>query len=153
MVRLFALLAVLVTVSSFSESDEKFPIRYITDVEGNQLDLHQSNKPFTYIHVWASWCRPCRKQNLELSRLLEDSLVRTKVEVITISFDSDSLTWRKALRNDQLSKVGALLEQDGFKGEVAEKLNIQGLPATYLLNDAGIVLSSDCSPLRIPSYL
>lgn len=142
-----------VVLTSFSEIEKPFPMQQFTESGGREVSLFPSDRPFTYVQVWASWCKPCRKHNRELMRMMEDSLVRTQLRPVFISLDTDSITWRKAMRNDGIQTTESYRVEGGLSGSFAKKLGVRGLPANFLLNDQGHIISSDCAPGRLTHYI
>lgn len=85
------------------------------DINGQEILLSQFRGKYVLLDFWASWCVPCIKL-IPHTKELYDQYHSKGFEVLTISIDTDTLAWRKAvervgikiwyniLANDEIAK-------------------------------------------------
>lgn len=81
------------------------------------------------VHVWASWCGPCRAEMPEMSAWLKK---HPEVKIIPVSLDSDLETAQAFLKSQGLNLPALLTDQ-----QQAGYLGIRGLPTTILVDAEG----------------
>jgi len=60
------------------------------------------NKSLAYIIVfWASWCGPCRSEIPEIKEIYK-KYKNSKVDIINISIDENTNSWKKALVEEKM---------------------------------------------------
>jgi len=112
-----------------------------TAVDGRSVDLEKMKGKVVLLDFWATWCPPCRR---EVPHVVE---AYTKyhdkgLEVIGISLDQD-----KAALVEFAKKNGMLWPQyfdgKGWQNAIAQKNGIQSIPAMWLIDKQGKVVSTD----------
>jgi len=106
----------------------------LDNLDGESYDLENSQGRWRFVHFWASWCGPCRKEMPSIdriSRLLEDSDIEF-VLVNTAETEDNVFTFLAAVAPDLMP----LLDSDGLATEAWQP---RGLPATYLVDPDGLI--------------
>lgn len=87
-----------------------------------------------FVHFWASWCGPCRKEMPAIERMAQ-AVAQWPLTVVIINTaeDEDTVFTFLAAHTPELD---SLLDRDG---EVTEQWKPRGLPATYLVDPQGQV--------------
>lgn len=109
------------------------PALRVTDMDGARFDLEQARGRWVFVHFWASWCGPCRKEMPSIERMageLEDAL---EVMLINTAEDEDTLFTFLA---EVAPELHSYMDRDGL---VTEDWKPRGLPATYLVDPEGRV--------------
>jgi thiol-disulfide isomerase/thioredoxin len=108
------------------------PALSVSDAEGERYELSETPGRWVFVHFWASWCGPCRKEMpaIERMRAAVDGWPLDVVLVNTAE-DEDRLFFFLAEVAPQLHSYR---DPDGL---VTEAWQPRGLPATYLVDAEG----------------
>lgn len=153
---LFSLFALFIASTSFGFAHENFPtdpikkdktvLRTLPDVTIKTLDGksvkirdYADNGKITILSFWATWCSPCKRELDAISELYPDWIEAYDVELIAITTDNARA----------LSKVKPMIAQKGWefeilsdsKQELQRALNFQAIPQTFVINQAGEIIS------------
>lgn len=107
-------------------------------LDGTTSSLADLRGDVTVVNFWASWCKPCRKELVELdamTRRLEPAGVR----IVAVSIDSDVRKAERFIRGEGLSLP---VYHDGPDG-LARSLDLPWLPCTVVIDRAGRVVRVD----------
>jgi len=107
-------------------------------LDGTTANLADLGGDVTVVNFWASWCKPCRKELVELdamTRRLEPAGVR----IVAVSIDRDV---RKAERFIHGEGLSLPVYHDGPDG-LARELDLPWLPCTVVMDRAGRVVRVD----------
>ena len=110
------------------------PALQLDNLDGEAYDLVDSQGRWRFVHFWASWCGPCRKEMPSIdrmTRLLADSDIEF-VLVNTAETEDSVFTFLGIVAPDLMP----LLDSDGL---VTEAWQPRGLPATYLVDPDGLI--------------
>ncbi len=109
------------------------PIR-LTDLDGNSYSLKEDRGSIVFVHFWASWCGPCRKEMPAIQRMwnqLEQEGL--KIALINTAENEDTVFSFLAIHAPE---IRPLMDRDG---RITERWKPRGLPATYLVDKNGMV--------------
>jgi thiol-disulfide isomerase/thioredoxin len=109
---------------------ESMPQLALEQSDGNALRSERLRGRPVLLHFWATWCPPCRT---ELPGLLELGGDPKALRVVAVSLDRD---WPILTRYFQ-GAIPAQVVRDP-SGELKRTFGVSTLPATYLLDAAGI---------------
>lgn len=98
---------------------------------------------YTLVDFWASWCAPCRAENPTIIAAY-NKYHQKGFNVIAISIDQlkDKGKWEAAIKKDKTEKFMQLFNPGGITG-IAQELNINSIPASYLLDAEGKIIAVD----------
>lgn len=88
------------------------------------------------VDFWASWCGPCRHSFPALQEI-HQKYKDQGVVVLGISLDEDKADMDGFLKK---SKTDFAIVRDA-KGKLAEKLDVNSIPASYLLDKSGKIVA------------
>jgi len=100
--------------------------------EGDSLSLYSIKGKVIIIDFWASWCRPCRQENPNMTSLYAD--FHTKgLEIFGVSLDKDKAAWVKAIADDKLiwKHVSDLKY---WQSEAAKLYGVGSIPSMFVLD-------------------
>jgi thiol-disulfide isomerase/thioredoxin len=110
------------------------PALQLDNLDGEAYDLESSQGRWRFVHFWASWCGPCRKEMPgidRMTRLLADSGIEF-VLVNTAETENTVFTFLGIVAPDLVP----LLDSDGVATDAWQP---RGLPATYLVDPDGLI--------------
>ncbi|MFQ5642491.1 MAG: TlpA family protein disulfide reductase [Thiogranum sp.] len=108
------------------------PLFKLADMDGESFALDTARGRWVFVHFWASWCGPCRKEMPAVqrmaARLQDDPLL---VVMVNTSEDEDTVF---SFLGSYAPDMNSLMDSDG---QVTEAWQPRGLPATYLVDPQG----------------
>jgi len=107
---------------------------------GEKLALHDVLGKVTVIDFWAAWCKPCRAENPNVVKMY-NKYHEKGLNILGVSFDKDANAWKKAIEDDGLTWNHVSNVQ--YFDEIAKLYNIRAIPATYILDENGIIVAKN----------
>lgn len=125
-------------VTQAIEVGDYLPLGTVQTIQGRTFDQSHWNQKNTLVHVWATWCGFCHKQNANLNQLIK-TIPSGSMNIITISVDK------------KVEKVHDYLEKHRYNFDVVmmdAKLSSaigkrRGVPELYILDRQGRVIQKD----------
>lgn len=93
----------------------------------------QTDKRFTLLNVWASWCAVCLSEHDFLIKLA----VKDNMRIVGLNYRDERLAARNLLTSLGDPYVTTIFDPDG---KLALDMGVISTPETYLLDNNGIVL-------------
>lgn len=124
----------------------------LPDTSGTMIALRQFRGKYVLVDFWASWCHPCRMENLQVVKPLVHDLAGKNFAVISISMDKDGALWKKAIQNDGLSWT-ELCDGRAFGSPAAIAYKVKDVPVTYVLSPDGAILSKNMRGKQLENFI
>ena len=105
--------------------------------QGDSVSLCSLRGSVVLLDFWASWCAPCRKNNKTVVEVYK-KFASKGLEVVGVSVDKDRADWLTAKEQDQLPGI-QLIDNGG----VAQAYGVQRIPASFLIDETGVIVSKD----------
>ena len=107
--------------------------------EGESISLSSLRGKVVMIDFWASWCRPCRKENPHVKKLY--SQYKDKgFDILAVSLDNTKSRWTAAIETDGLP-WHHVSDLKGWKNEVAIQYGVSSIPQTVLVDKDGKIIA------------
>ena len=138
---LFALLLAAVSVAAWATelppgvmriAGTPAPALQLDNLDGEPYDLANTGGHWRFVHFWASWCGPCRKEMPSIQRMIT-ALQDSDIEFLIINTAETEDTVFTFL-GIVAPELVPLMDTDGL---VTEAWQPRGLPATYLVDPQG----------------
>lgn len=111
--------------------------------EGAELALNDALGKYTIIDFWASWCKPCRRENPNVVNVYEKYHDKG-LNIISVSLDRQGQEdrWKKAIADDNMDwhHVSNLMF---WQDPIAKQYNVRSIPATFLLDENGTIIDKN----------
>ncbi|MCC6721358.1 MAG: TlpA family protein disulfide reductase [Bacteroidia bacterium] len=122
------------------------------------ISLDSFKGQYVVVDFWASWCVACRKENQNLVRAFhkfkDKKLLNSKTIVFfSVSLDTDKEVWQKAIKNDKLIWANHVSSLKKWGCPSVTNYGISALPAGFLIDPNGIIISNDISGSNIETEL
>jgi thiol-disulfide isomerase/thioredoxin len=108
-----------------------------TDIYGKKVSLASLRGKPVLLQFWASWCIPCVGE-IPYLRDIRKMYKPNKLEIISISIDSDSSAFKKAIEKYQMNWTNIL----GADDILVRYGSISSVPQLYLIDDRGKIVFS-----------
>jgi thiol-disulfide isomerase/thioredoxin len=104
-------------------------------LSGKTIEVASYRGKVVLLDVWASWCGPC-KQELPMLDAMAARLRGRGIEVLAVSIDQERENVVKFLRGH--SRWALTVAHDP-KGQIADRLQPDRMPTSYIIDRAGII--------------
>jgi peroxiredoxin len=129
------------------EKGSSFPEITLPDVNGKEIALSSLKGKFIILSFWASQDANSRQQNQTLKKIY-DKYKAKGLDIYQISVDQDAKLWTKAINEDKLNWINVCDPENG-SSYAARLLNIQQIPANYLIDQRGEIVGKDLFARRL----
>jgi aldose sugar dehydrogenase len=148
-VKRFSLLLLLIgcaePASNYGEVGAPAPAYGALTTNGDSIDLAGLKGEVVLLNVWATWCIPCRREIPELVALDQQYSARG-LRVVGVSVDESGADADVASYARDFAMTYTILRDPGEA--VSNAFRIQGVPASFLIDRAGIVRWRHLGPFK-----
>jgi len=115
---------------------------------GVDMSLADLKGKVVLLDFWASWCKPCRKENPNVVRAYDK--YKTKgFTVFSVSLDQDrgdgrgKTKWEKAIADDNLKWDYHVSDLKGWKSSASALYGVKSIPQTFLIDANGRIVAKN----------
>lgn len=112
-----------------------------TAVDGREVDVSKLQGKVVLVDFWATWCGPCVAELPNVLKAYKE-LHPKGFEIVGISLDSDKAEL-EAFVKERGMEWPQYFDGKGWQNEISSKYGIQSIPAMWLLNKKGMVVSTN----------
>lgn len=110
------------------------PPLVLQNMDGESFDLDKAGKQWAFVHFWASWCGPCRREIPSIEKLIAGMADSHLSFAIVNTAESDDTVF--TFLGSVAPEINTLMDYDGL---VTEAWQPRGLPSTYLVDPQGMI--------------
>ena len=110
--------------------------------DGDTLRLSSLKGQIVLLDFWAAWCSPCRMENPNLVSNYK-KFHNKGFEIFQVSLDRTKENWIAGIKDDQLGNWLHASDLKYWQSSVVSLYNIEGIPASFLLDRDGKIIAKD----------
>jgi len=115
-------------------------------LNGQIIKLSSLRGKVVLVDFWASWCKPCRKENPEIVKIYEEYQDQefkngNGFTVFSVSLDMKHAAWEKAVTADNLTWKYHVSDLKGWDNAAAREYGVSAIPQSYLIDGNGRVIA------------
>ena len=108
------------------------PVLRLNSLDGEPYDLATSRGHWVFVHFWATWCGPCKREMPSIQRMIRQLQI-SQIEFVmvnTAETEDQVFTFLATVAPD----VTPLMDTEGL---ATEQWQPRGLPASFLVDPQG----------------
>jgi len=128
-----------ITVLQRFEPGQIVPEIALPDTAGVVRKLSDLRGKYVMVDFWASWCRPCRRENPEKVTVYHQFNDKG-FDIFSVSLDENREAWVNAIHKDNLTWTH-VSELKKWHGEVSSEFCINSIPSNLIIDPEGIIIA------------
>lgn len=122
---------------------QKFIDFEMQNPEGETVKLSDfiSKNKVTLLDFWASWCGPCRAEMPNVVKAYKEYKDKG-FGIVGVSLDNSAEAWKNAIKELNITWP-QMSDLKGWNCEGAQLYAVRGIPATFMINQEGVIVAKD----------
>lgn len=120
---------------------EKAPDFKLLTPDGKELALSDLKGKIVMVDFWASWCKPCRKENPRAVQIY-NRFKNQGFEILSVSLDQQKEAWLQAIESDGMPWKH-ISDLKGWQCEAAKLYGVSSIPYTLVVDKEGRILAKN----------
>lgn len=127
-----------------------FGINALEAISKEAIQRNNSNKYILY-DFGASWCAPCRKQNLAIKQYY-NQIDTSRFQIVLISLDEKKEDWLKALKTDAINWP-SYIDTTGQRGKIYDFFGLVYIPQNILVDKDGVIIQKNFNAENLYEFI
>lgn len=119
--------------------------------DGGVLVLHETRGKVKIVNFWASWCQPCRQENVNLLKMYKRYRPRG-LEIISVSLDDNKQAWLTAIGQDG-SDWKNVSDLKGQHSEIAAEYLVTATPTIFILDEENRIIAKNLRGKELEKFV
>ncbi|TXC78484.1 TlpA family protein disulfide reductase [Luteibaculum oceani] len=109
--------------------------------DGKVINLSDLRGKYVLIDFWASWCKPCRRENPNVVNAYKKYKSKG-FEILSVSLDKNKSAWVNAIKSDNMTWKH-VSDLKFWNSEAAQKYGVNSIPFTLLIDPEGKIVAKN----------
>ncbi|MBC7862907.1 MAG: AhpC/TSA family protein [Bacteroidia bacterium] len=107
--------------------------------DGKQVLLSSLKGKVVLLDFWASWCKPCRRDNPSVVKMYK-KFKSKGFEIYAVSLDENKDDWAKAIKTDELTWIH-VCDFGAWQSDAVKAYDVTAIPFSVLINKEGRIVN------------